>query len=423
MLYYRLMKTKNETKHSIINIIIIALAWIVRLIYVFITTVGDRQHDLGYATSLSDDIINPGHLGYVEYIAKFHHLPDFDPFSIFSYYHPPLHHIIASFFLNGAHAIGIEEPQVYEAIQVPTFIYSCLTILLCYAILRLLCNDERKIAIPLALVSFHPGLIYMTGSINNDMIALLMSFLCIYTTMLWILNDHKAKYLYLMALSIGFGLIAKPNVGVLALPMGIVMLMYMIQRYKAGKLWDIIKQYILFAIISIPIGLSWTIRNAIRFGTKPGIPSPSPNQYIGDFSFLSNFGIPQKSSLPFPFYSENATFNNNAWSILFKTSLFAEIWPVDIKPVPLFLCQAVFVLSIILALYCAVLCFIKAARRVKAGEKEMGIFLGTGYATILITFVLFVLKYPFVCSCNFRYVPISLLYSAVALLPYKLNKD
>lgn len=415
------MKINKQKNYAIYNIIIILTGVITRIVYVFYTSVGERQHDLGYATLLTDSNVNPGHLGYVEYIAKFHHLPDFDPFSMFSYYHPPLHHIIASIFVNIAYALGIREPKVYEVIQLPVFIYSCLTVLIGYAILRMLCKNEKYIAIPLALLCFHPGLIYMTGSINNDMLALLFYFLCVYTTLLWIKNDHNNRYLYLMALSIGFGLIAKPNVGILAIPMGIVMLMHLFDCKKEGKLMACIKKYAIFALLSVPVGLSWTIRNIIRFGTKPGIPSPSANQYIGSYSFLSNFGFPQKLSIAFPFYSENATYNNNAWSIMFKTSLFTEIWPVDISSPALLACQIIYILAVIAAIICAVLCFIRPIWRIKQGDKELGIFLLISYATILITFVLFVLKYPYTCSCNFRYVAISLLFSSIALLP--VSKD
>lgn len=417
------MKNESKNKYSISNIIIIALGVIVRIIYIFNTTVGERQHDLGYATLLTDNNVNPGHLGYVEYIAKFHHLPDFDPFSVFSYFHPPMHHIIASFFVDAAYAFGIREPQVYEFIQLPVFIYSCLTLIIGYATMRLLCSNEKNISLPLILLCFHPGLIYMTGSINNDMIALLFYFLCVYTTLLWIKSEYKSKYLYFMALSIGFGLLAKLNVGILALPMGFIMLIYMINEYKEGRLISCIKKYVVFAFISIPIGLSWTIRNAIRFRTKPGIPSSSPNQYIGDFSFLSNFGIPMKSSLAFPFYSENASYNNNVWSIMFKTSLFTEIWPTDITKPTLIACQIIYVLAILAAVYCAIMCFIRPIWRIRNGEKETGLFLLTSYITILVTFILFVLKYPYTCSCNFRYIAISLLFSGIALLPVDTFKD
>jgi len=412
------MKGKNTYKYTYINKIIIAVSFIIRIYYILITTVGDRQHDLGYATSLHDDIVNPGHLGYVEYIAKFHHLPDFDPFSIFSYYHPPLHHVIGAVFVNIAHTLGIEEPATYEAIQLPTLIYSFIFILISYKILKMFDESERYIPLPLALIAFHPGLIYMTGSINNDMMALMFTVLCIYSTLLWIDYGYKFCHLICMALSIGFGLIAKPNVGVMAIPMGIIMLLHMMDEHREHRLKNVIGQYIIFAVISIPIGLSWTVRNIIRFRTKPGIPSPSMNQYIGDFSLWSNLGLTANLNLSFPFYSPNATYNNNAWVIMFKSALFTEIWPSKLSGIGLFLCQAVYICSIILAFICAYYCILRPIRLIKNGQVKTGVFLLSGFITIIVTFILFVLKYPYVCSCNFRYIGISLLYSGLALIPY-----
>lgn len=418
------MKKANQfiTKYN--NILIILLSFVIRLIYIFQTTVGDRQHDLGYATLLNDGRINPGHLGYVEYLVKFQQLPDFDPFSIFSYYHPPLHHIIAAFFLKGASVLGIKEPQVYEAIQIPTFIYSCLLVVVTYYILKLLRPDGRGISIPLGLVAFHPGFIYMTGSINNDMLATFLSFLAVYTTLIW-MKTREFKHLIYMALTIGFGIIAKPNAGVVAFPMGIVMLMYLIDCFKSSKEegYKCFRQYVVFAIISLPIGFSWTIRNLIRFGQTPGVPSSNEqsHQYLFSYPLDEIFGMPAKASIAFPFHAENSIYCHNTWSILFKTSLFTEVWPENIGPYWLILCQIFFAIAVIIGYLCFILAIVRPIVSILKGDKELGAFMLTGYLVVLVTYILFVIKYPFTCSCDFRYVPTAILFSAVALLPTKSN--
>lgn len=410
------MKHTKDAKYHYINIGIIIFSSIIRLIYIIITDVSVRQHDLGYATSLHDNLVNPGHLGYVDYIAKFHHLPDFDPFTLFSYFHPPFHHIIAAFFVNAAAFLGVKEPAIYEAIQIPVLIYSCITVIIAYRIMKLICLDEKKIMLPLALFSLYPGLIYITGSVNNDMLALLFTILCMYTTMLWIRNDYNRHQLIYMALSIGFGLIAKMNVAIMVFPMGLTMLIHLINEYKLGHLSKIIKEYCLFAVISIPIGISWTVRNIIRFGTKPGIPSSSPNQYVGDIPLFNRMLIPVKSNLAFPFYSENATYNSNIWEICFKTSLFTEIWPTDISRIGLICCQILFISTIIISVISAVLLIIRSIKMIKSGDKMTGIFILSGFITVILMFIIFNLKYPYVCSSDFRYVSIALLFWAIAFL-------
>ena len=408
---------------DIICYMIMGLSFVIRILYVFNTDVGQRQHDLGYATLLDDGLVNPGHLGYVEYIAKFHHLPDFNPFDVFSYYHPPLHHVIAALCVNIAHSLGVHEPAVYEFIQLPTCIYGCVTVFIAYRILRLLSGGvtDRHIYLPLSLIAFHPGLIYMCGTVNNDMLAAMMSFLCVYVTLLWCMNGHCLKYLIYMALSIGTGLISKLNVAVLIFPMGIVMLIHLIDEFKAHRSGRCIRDYIIFACISLPIGLSWSIRNMLVFHISPGISSATPdsNQYLGSYPLSEVIGLPVSSSIEFPFHSENAVFCHNAWSILFKTSLFAEIFPEDISVNMLLLCRTIFVLAIIIAFICVILSIVLPIVRIKAGDRETGAFLLTGYLSVLVTYILFVVKYPYTCSCDFRYVPTSLLYAGIALLPLK----
>ncbi len=414
-------KIKNK---KIINYIIIAFSFVVRFIYILQTNVGDRQHDLGYATLLDDGLVNPGHLGYIEYLVKFHHLPDFDPFSIFSYYHPPLHHIIAAFFLETAHNLGMEEPGVYEVIQIPTLIYSCIMVIIAYKILQFFCKDECKISIPLAFVAFFPGFIYMTGSINNDMLATMLSFLCIYLTLIWI-REPKFKYLILMALSIGLGIIAKPTAAVIACPMALVMLMHFIKECKNGRAFKCFMQYVVFAAISLPIGLSWTVRNIILYSETPGIPSSNAqsNQYLWNYPINEIFGMPIKASVHFPFHSENSIYCHNAWSILFKTSVFAEVWPEDISDGWLFLCRLLFVLALAIGILCFILCIVLPILRIRQGETLVGTFLLSGYLTVVITYIMFVIKYPYTCSCDFRYVPTAIMFAAVSLLPRNKTTD
>ena len=55
-------------------------------------------------------------------------------------------------------------------------------------------------------------------------------------------------------------------------------------------------------------------------------------------------------------------------------------------------------------------------REIKKGDKELGIFLLTGYVMVVLTFILFVVKYPFTCSANYRYVVIGLLFTAIAMI-------
>jgi len=417
------MKEKNKDHiYHYINLATIIISSIIRLIYIIITPVGTRQHDLGYATRLDDGLINPGHLGYVEYIAKFHHLPDFDPFSIFSYHHPPVHHIVASFFLSFGKAIGINEPELYELIQIPCLIYSILTVIITYLTFKLFTKDEKKIILPLLFVALNPGLIYMTGSINNDMFATMFAFLAVYLSIKWIKLGYKNRELFEIALCLGLGMIIKPNVVVLAIPMALVMLMHFIDEIKSKRTLKCIGKYCIFALISLPIGLSWTIRNIIRFGVTPGVPASNPLQYYGDYPLWELLGIPVKSAISFPFHAERAAYCHNAWQILIKTMLFTEIWPADISKPMLLLCQILYVSSFILIIALFISSIAHSIIRIKKGDTAIGSYLLSGIIAVFITYIMFILKYPSTCSCDFRYVAVSLLFFGISIIPIKNTK-
>ncbi len=59
-------------------------------LYVLLSGLYDRQHDEGVYTGIATGQVNPGHIGYTEYIYKFHRLPDFNPYRLFSYYRPSI---------------------------------------------------------------------------------------------------------------------------------------------------------------------------------------------------------------------------------------------------------------------------------------------------------------------------------------------
>ena len=102
---------------------------------------------------------------------------------------------------------------------------------------------------------------------------------------------------------------------------------------------------------------------------------------------------------------------------MFKTSLFTEIWPDNISPLVLHFCQVLYILAVILGLTLAVLTVVKSVRMIRQGNTMLGSFILSGYVSIVLTFIAFVIKYPYTCSCDFRYIAVSLLYASIAMLP------
>ena len=89
-----------------------------------------------------------------------------------------------------------------------------------------------------------------------------------------------------------------------------------------------VKNYCIFGVIVAPIGLSWIVRNLIRFGEKPGVPVPGETSpmYTATFSLWERLGIPSFSdwNFAFPFHPISARACNNTWVIMYNTTLFSD---------------------------------------------------------------------------------------------------
>ena len=410
MLCYKRLNTDDKVFLVILGGIII------RSFYVIFTGVSDRQHDEGYFSGLSDDLINPGHLGYIEYLCKFGHLPDFSPYQLFSYYHPPVHHIISCLYINLQLLFDVNERLAFENIQALTFLYSALCLPVAYNILqKIKCNDTC-IVLATALLTFHPGMIYMAGSTNNDMLCTLLTFICFYFSLEWMQNKTLLN-LVKIVLSLGFGMITKLNCAVMAFPLAAVFLLHFISECKAKRMWKSIKEFAVFGIITAGIGLSWVIRNLVFYDTNPGVPVVTEESilYLGDLPKFYTYVFQPQLHLDYPFHSLHGEQICNIWQILFRTSLFDEIRP-ELPDFLLIGCQAALLLAMTLGTIFFFVTIIMQIREIKKGNKELGIFLLTGYVMVVLTFILFVLKYPFTCSANYRYVVIGLLFTAIAMI-------
>lgn len=417
--FFFYLKVTGRLNEDLLVYMIILAGILMRCSYVLFSGLYERQHDAGAYTGIGTDFVNPGHIGYVEYIYKFHKLPDINPYELFAYYHPPLHHIISFLWLRMNILLGVAEELAFENLQIVTLLYSNLCMVVTYRILKTLEIKGNGLIIGLAFMVFHPATIIMSGSVNNDMLTILFMCLIILGSLQWI-REKNLKNLIRLALYIGFGMITKLNSAVLAIPLALVFLMHFISVIQSRNKTDIlkwIKNYCIFGAVAAPIGLSWIVRNLIRFGEKPGVPVPGETSpmYTELYSLWERLGIPMLSDwrLDFPFHPISAAACNNTWVIMFHTSLFAEEYPTDLSDVLLVLCQITTVLAVVFGIAAAVLLVMVLIN--KRTRREDCVFLLVGYVVMLISFAAFVIIYPYTCSSDFRYVAICLVYVAIAL--------
>ena len=150
------LKISGRLSENSFVFMLILLGCFLRCGYVLLSGLYERQHDAGAYTGMGTDFVNPGHIGYIEYIYKFHKLPDINPYELFAYYHPPLHHIISFLWLQLNIALGAAEDLAFENLQILPLLYSCLCMFVTWRILKVLEVEGNGLYIGLAFMVFHP---------------------------------------------------------------------------------------------------------------------------------------------------------------------------------------------------------------------------------------------------------------------------
>ncbi|MBQ4466425.1 MAG: hypothetical protein II916_10795 [Oscillospiraceae bacterium] len=168
------------------------------------------QHDVG------DFSMNDHHAGYILHFYNGGGLPDFDVREVWQFYHPPLHHLLCAVWMHLMHALGLEGDRLYESVQVLPFAYSCTALAVFGLILRHFKLEGWRFAVPMAVFAVHPGLVILGGSINNDMLCVLLMLCSLLLSLRWF-ECPKFPTILGLALTIGLGMFTKLS-GWLAAP-------------------------------------------------------------------------------------------------------------------------------------------------------------------------------------------------------------
>ncbi len=387
------------------NLISLTAGVMLRLFYILYTDGFTRQHDEG-----SFDV-GIGHYGYMKYIYDHNALPDTDPRDAWQFYHPPLHHATEALWFKILSAFGVPEDKFYDYAQYPVFIYSCVIMFTIYCIFRELDLKGKGLLAATALICFSPSFILMTGSVNNDMLSIMFICLAVLYTIKWYKNP-EAENIIGIALSIGLGMMTKASVGLIAPSVAIVFVVKFVQQIKKKKIGSYIFQYIMFAVICVPPGLWWSVRNYTKFRLPfnyiAEINIEGNAQYLGEMDTLKRF-------TDFSLYQFKSVFVQWLWDddkyqefnpliAFFKTLCFDEKnflnWnsKLDTAPVILFWSSVIIgIISVIAMIYVIF-------SRKSSCPMLMKIFLSAIFITFFGNYIVFCIKYPFTCTMNIRYV-------------------
>ncbi|MBO4682086.1 MAG: glycosyltransferase family 39 protein [Clostridiales bacterium] len=414
---------KNRAEE--LNVFLIsALGFVLKCYYVLITPISTRQHDVGTFGGTE------WHSGYIEYILNNHRLPDVNPVEMWQSHHPPLHHFISAIWIGILENVFTVSPEAArESLQVLTLLYSMCIVILSLKLFRFFNLKGHALYLPLLIVSFHPSIILLSGSINNDTLATCFLMASILSALKWYKEQSLINILKL-ALFIGLGMMTKISVVVIAPAVAFVFLLVLIKRVKEkASLKEILSQFLAFCSLCFPLGLWFPLRNSIKWGLpflySPGLPDNIPQKIkLGFWSRITDFSPYQISNVYEQWWHlENGIMKDyneyNPIIATLKTSLFGEFINEksfeNIKTINVNLIAVLMFWSAIIFSIIAVFAIVRltTVKKLTANDDKSTIicifFLEVFIVTSIFSLYKFAYDCPFVSSMNFRYI--------VAVLP------
>lgn len=393
ILYAIKLIRKIKINYKDIILIIMILGIIIRAMYIIYTPITERQHDV---YSITDQ----GHLGYIYTIYQTGKLPNTNSIQ---FYHPPLFHLIAAGWLKVNDVFNISLDRSIEGIQVITAIFSSLIMFVGYRIVeKIEIKSIYKIFI-MAVLAFHPTFIILAGSINNDILMILLSFYIILYLIKW--NDKpNIKNTIILAVITGCSVMTKISGAIMAIPIIYTFIKKIVEIYRTenNKLLGLFGKFMLFGTLSLPLGLWHPIRNLILFNQPlGGVLLPGDGLYVGQYSTVQRFLSISFKELFGQVYCVIPD-NHNVFAYIVKCSILGEFTynnNINIYVTFFKFVNFVIVLAIVL---CTVILIGKYKRKDKNSFITM-ILLITFFINMT-SYYSFNVQYPYICTMDFRYI-------------------
>ena len=446
-------KGKLGIREMLFIVVVFGIA--LRMIAVTELNIVFDQHDVNLFSKSADTVYNyqngqlidmseqgAGHAGYIEYFFHYYHLPDFDMRNVWSFYNPPLHHIISAIWLR----VGVlifDYQTACENLQSLTLFYSCAILLMSVRLFKFLGTGKTGSLIAVSIVSFNNALILFSININNDPLAAFLSFTALFLALKWYRNRSFINILKIAA-ALGFAMMTKLSSATAAFPIAFIFAAALTDDIRRKqKPLKCLGQFAAFLGVCAPLGLFYQVRNYILFGipltyvqTVQSEESILATQYVGhipvwkrlfDFSpgFLNPPWMHTLASFGFDRYPEN---EYNPLIALIKTALFEE-YRQNVLNVPAFdIIAVILLLAAIILSIASMITMIRSVIVSKGESRIFHIFMAVAFFSMMISFYAFCFSYPYACSQHIRYIPLvivivgyysGVLFEAVPKLPLK----
>ncbi|MBE6798839.1 MAG: glycosyltransferase family 39 protein [Ruminococcaceae bacterium] len=379
-------------------ILLIVVGFFVRLAYITEFGFYEHQHDV-------ESLRSSGHLSYIYNLATGNGLPESNEWQ---YSHPPLYHVLAAGIVKLSNALGFSPDRGFENIQLLTLLFSTLISVVSVVLFKELRLKGKPFCLASAFCSLHPTFFIFAGSINNDCLMTLLSLTAVLFLVKW---WHRPTVLnaVLIGLFIGLGMMTKFSV-VLLVPVTAVVVIVKLLTDKTYKFGRFLLQTALFLAVSMPAGLWYQIRNVIKFQQPLGYVAPIPETsdlFVGDVSIIKRILLPF-STEPVDVYVD-VWEEHNLFTYVLRNSLFGE-YQIGETAFAVFL--VIFNLSIVLLTVAGVVSVLKKGRELFKTDDWIILLV---LLVQLAFFVYFNISYPFGCTMDFRYIPLTVICSGVLL--------
>ncbi len=418
------MRDKHDYKHYTDYILLIS--FILKMFYAIKKIFCVTDHDL-QVLEVNPFVIGPtGHLGYINYIIEHLSLPpviteynDFPP----QFYHPPVFYVFGALVKGIAEKLGVPEIICYEILQQLNMVFAFLCIYVLYKILNELKISAKMTMLLMLLVAFSPIYLTLGVEINNDCIMTLFCLLAVHRVIIWY-KKRTLKDIVLTGLFLALGILSKTSAVLISPALGAVFACAFFEKEQDSESRKkLAGQYGAFLAVSVPLGLSWVIRNYVMykvpFSYVPAVVGRQP-QYTGDIPVIARLGLPSLKQLTLwkldIFHPEDQP---SILGQIIQSQTFDEGLLLNPDPVtPMILLWSYWLLYLF-AFY--LLVRFVADRQIKL---QIKLLLGLLFAVPVASIYMFAFQYPALCSVSARYIaaPLTMLFVAAGYFADKTAK-
>lgn len=415
LLILKILKTNNKLLTTIFTSLIIGA---VLLGYNIYTPYYVRQHD-GRNFNQPE---HGGHFGYMGYIFYNNSLPTGSPADTWCFYNPPLFYIISATLIKIINFFSNSLELGFENVQLLTMMYTIIFDIYVYKILKEL-NIKKSIIPTILFIALSPAMVIMSGSINNDILSIMLATMAIYYTLIWYKEDNL-KTLIKIALTIALSIMTKISTALIAVAIAIVFLKKVIENKKDFTRY--VKHFSIFALIALPIGLWFPIKNFVLYDipfTYVQSVDESNDANISKYSTLERFfkiNDGQLESVNIDMSKENAEYN--LYTTTIKSYIVDEYIDYSGNKLANFSIRYLFYLSIMISVLYLINIIYIIKNRKDLCHKWTYFFIIIGLLQIG-SYISFCFNFPFTFTMNFRYiVPTLITYSVITATASEKNQ-